>query len=99
MVVIRNLFKRVKNMNKTAAADVQSDDPKTLEQFKNFIENDNVMMAVYKDDSGTMYVALSDRNDPRRCVVVTAEAMCKSNEILGDVFATKSTVRVEQILN
>lgn len=78
---------------------VQANDPRTLEQFKNFIGNDDVMMSVYKDDGGTMYVALSDRKNPSCCIVVTAEAMCKSANILEDVFDSKSTNKVESVLN
>lgn len=78
---------------------IKSDDPRTIEQFKNFIDNDDVMMAIYKDDDGTMYVALSDRKEPSRCIVMTAEAICKSTDILGDVFSGSTNQRTEHVLN
>ena len=95
--MLRKFFKGIGDMVKTTK--IETDDPKVGEQFKNFIDNDNVMMAVYKDDEGTMYVSLSDKSNPKKCVVITAEAMYKSTDILGDVFSSKSTVKIGQILN
>lgn len=100
--MLRKIIGRIKEMAKKTdvkTAKIDSDDPKVTEQFKNFIDNDSVMLAVYRDDEGTMYVALSDKNEPKRCIVVTAEAMYRSTDILGDVFATKSTAKVHQVLN
>jgi hypothetical protein len=95
--MFKNLMQKIRgNMN---AQQDTSKEITSTDHFTNFIDNDYVMMSVYKDSEGTIYIALNDRRDPKKCVVITAEAMYKVTDIINDVFSMKATARVDSSLN
>jgi len=64
-----------------------------------FVENENVVLSIYKDGEGNMYVGLNDRVQPEKKIVLTAEAVFKVTEIVNKVFDSKSTGKVAGTLN
>jgi hypothetical protein len=56
-----------------------------------FVENDNIVLSVYKDQSGNMYVGVNDREEPDKKIVITAEAIFKMADIVNEVFESKKT--------
>lgn len=71
----------------------------TNEAIPEFIDNDNVVLSVFRDESGSLYVGMHDREDEGKKIVLTAEAIYKVASIVDGVFDAKKNAAANNTLN
>ena len=71
----------------------------TNQELPEFIDNDNVVLSVYRDESGSLYVGVHDRDDESKRIVLTAEAVYKVAYIVDGVFESKKNASANNTLN
>lgn len=100
--MIKDLFVRDED-SETEENDVReeanTENEISTENFTRFVADESVMMSVYKDKVGNVYVDLSDKSDPSKGIMLTAEAVVRVNEIMMDVFNGRKNSQVRETLN
>lgn len=64
-----------------------------------FIDNDNVVMSIYRDELGALYVGVHDKVDETKKIVLTAEAMYKLVSMVDGMFDQKKNSATSTALN
>lgn len=57
-----------------------------MEGVTNIIDNENIVLSIYRDKTGSMYVGFKDRETPSKNITISAEAVFKVAGMVEEVF-------------